>query len=60
MCLVTISGLQNVYVQYLSVTQRLLHVFFSPILPSLTDTLIYVLIHALGISVMALNKVVKK
>lgn len=55
-----VTGFQNVYFQYLSVTQRLFYVFCSPILPSLTDTLIYVLIHALGISVMALNKIVKK
>lgn len=54
-----VAGFQNVYFQYLSVTQGLLYVFCSPILPSLTDTLIYVLIHALGISVMALNKIVK-
>lgn len=38
----------------------LLYVFCSPSLPSLTDALIYVLIHVLGISVMALNKIVKK
>lgn len=60
MCLVTISGLQIVYFQYLSVTQRLHCVFCSPIPPSLKGAVIYVLIHALGISVIALNKIVKK
>jgi len=59
-CLITISGLQNVYFKYLSVTHRLLYVFCSPILPSLRDALIYVLIRVLGISVMALSKIVKK